>query len=92
MGFKTIAKDLKMPIWDSHLLGTVNDRVPQGLYVFDLLVDRELVETGRWIRNWLSHSCTLAPRELWGNCADDSCTRNADTYPKRKRMKLAAAL
>ena len=51
-----------MPIWDSHLLGTVNDRVPQGLYVFDLFVDRELVETGRWIRNWLSHSCALAGR------------------------------
>jgi hypothetical protein len=60
---EAFAKNLKMPFWNSHLLGTVDDRVPQGLHVFDLLVDRELVETWRWIGNWLSHSATLAPRE-----------------------------
>jgi hypothetical protein len=56
MLMKALANELAMPLRDRYVLLRLNDGLPESLDVVDLLLDREGVETGRRIRNRLSHS------------------------------------
>src|SRR4030095_7063238 len=52
---QALIEDLTVPFGNRNRLGSGCDAVPQRLQVVDLLVDRQIVETGRRQRDWLGH-------------------------------------
>ena len=49
---KPLSGDLAMPVWYRNFLRVLDETVPQGLDVFELLVRRELVEARGWKRRF----------------------------------------
>jgi len=56
--FEALVKDFAVPIRNRNRLRCGRDAVPQRLQVVDLLVDRQLVETGRREGNGFWHGST----------------------------------
>jgi hypothetical protein len=52
---QAIIDDLPVPIWNRNRIGRSRDSVPKRLQVVDLLIDRQIVESGRWKRNGVGH-------------------------------------
>ena len=46
---------LSVPLWDRKRLRNRRDSIPQQLQIFDLLVDRQLIEPRWWERHWHRH-------------------------------------
>jgi hypothetical protein len=57
---QALVDDFVVPVWNRDGLRTRGDSVPQRLQVVDLLVDRQVVETGRRQRDWFGHEARPA--------------------------------
>jgi len=55
VGIQPLIQKLSLPIRQRSLLDVARDAIPQALHVLDLLIDTQVVESGRGKRQRLGH-------------------------------------
>src|SRR5262245_2253411 len=88
---QTLLDGCPVPLRNRHCLRSRGDAIPQRLQVVDLLLDRQVVETGRRQRDWCGHEASCKSLFSIARVVRCLCLRRAPLHSCKYRWLHASA-